>query len=236
MPPVAGVAQGAMVLHDAVFSELDISRLHKTLEPKVRGSILLDALFPDNTLDFFVFFSSMAYVVGNGGQSAYTAANAFMTSYAAQRRKRGLAGSVINIGGIVGEGYVSRQLATGKQSALAKAGFEFMSEQAFHELFAEGILASPVENKLHSFEISSGLRVGEGEGTSFAVNPIFQYLVAKTKGAAHPASNESLGGSASSLHNELLTTGDKSSSLAILEGKCFISNSLNPNLMQWLCH
>lgn len=180
MPPIAGVAQGAMVLHDVVFPDLDIVRLQKTLGPKVQGSLFLNELFPENTLEFFIFFSSMAYIVGNRGQSAYTSANAFMASLAAQRRQRGLAASVINIGGIVGEGYVSRQLAAGKQSALAKAGFEFMSEQAFHELFAEGVLASRADENDGDFEISSGLRIGAGEGTSFANNPIFQSIVSDT--------------------------------------------------------
>src|SRR4051812_18330595 len=64
MPPVAGVAQGAMVLQDTMFIDLDLPRLDKVLRPKVDGSILLDELFPENTLDFMVFFSSMAAMTG----------------------------------------------------------------------------------------------------------------------------------------------------------------------------
>ncbi|KAF7540713.1 hypothetical protein G7054_g1177 [Neopestalotiopsis clavispora] len=179
MPPIAGVAQGAMVLHDAVLQDVSYSNLRETFAPKVDGSIYLDALFSENTLDFFVFFSSMAYVAGNRGQSSYSAANGFMASLAARRRKRGLAGSVMNMGGIVGEGYITRQLAMGKQSALIKAGFDFQSEQAFHELFSEAVLAGRPGSD-ESLDISSGLRVGEIQGVSFANNPIFQHQMAKT--------------------------------------------------------
>ncbi|GAW25366.1 putative acyl transferase acyl hydrolase lysophospholipase [Rosellinia necatrix] len=180
MPPIAGVAQGAMVLRDAVLPDLSYSQLRETLAPKVDGSLHLDELFSDNRLEFFIFFSSLAYVAGNPGQSAYSAANAFMASLAARRRKRGLVASVINMGGIVGEGYISRQLALGKQSALIKAGFDFQSEQAFHELFSEAVLAGRLGSE-DSLEISSGLRVGEVRGVSFANNPIFQHQVFKTK-------------------------------------------------------
>ncbi|KAI8946246.1 hypothetical protein F4801DRAFT_77015 [Xylaria longipes] len=178
MPPIAGVCQGAMVLRDSVLPDLSYSQLRETLAPKVDGSLHLDELFSDDTLDFFVFFSSMAYVAGNRGQSAYTAANAFMASLAAHRRKRGLAGSVMNMSGIVGEGYITRQLALGKQSALIKAGFDFQSEQAFHELFSEAVLAGRPGSE-GSLEISAGVRVGENQGVSFANNPVFQHLIAK---------------------------------------------------------
>jgi hybrid polyketide synthase/nonribosomal peptide synthetase ACE1 len=179
MPPIAGVAQGAMVLHDAILPDLDIDRLQKVLQPKVDGSIYLDELFQDNQLDFFVFFSSLAYVVGNRGQAAYMAANAFMASLAARRREQGLAASVINIGGIIGQGYISRQLGLGKQMLLRKAGIDFMSEQAFHETFAEGVLAGNSELSQESFEISTGLRIDEEEDRekSWLSNPIFQHLV-----------------------------------------------------------
>ena len=112
LPPIAGLSQGAMVLHDSLFPDVELDRVQKVVRPKVAGSIYLDEIFSDKTkpLDFFVFFSSVAYVTGNAGQSIYGAANAFMASLASQRRRRGLAASVINIGAILGAGYVSREL------------------------------------------------------------------------------------------------------------------------------
>lgn len=186
MPPVAGVVQGAMELSDAVFPDLDIGRLQRVLAPKVDGSANLDAVFGANTppLDFFVCLSSLAYVVGNRGQSSYTAANAFMAALVARRRKQGLAGSVVHVGGILGEGYLARQLTLEKQAMLRRAGFAFMSEQAFHELFAEGVLSSDVN--ADGFEIAAGIQVeGDNSEANFAHNPIFQHLLtSKTSGMA----------------------------------------------------
>jgi hybrid polyketide synthase/nonribosomal peptide synthetase ACE1 len=178
-----------MVLRDALFLDLDIDRSMQVLKPKVDGSIYLDQLFQEaHKLDFFIFFSSVAYVAGNRGQSMYAAANAFMTGLAAQRRSRGLAASVIHLGAVTGEGYVSRELAASKQSALYKSGFEFISEQAFHEVFAEGVLASPCRDgdsrgaNVDGFEVTTGLRVDDAQKADvnnyyFASNPIFQHLV-----------------------------------------------------------
>jgi hybrid polyketide synthase/nonribosomal peptide synthetase ACE1 len=190
MPPLAGVVQGAMELCDAVFPDLDIDRLRRVLAPKVDGSANLDAVFGANnnnnivpSLDFFVCLSSLAYVVGNRGQSAYTAANAFMTALMARRRKQGLAGSVVHVGGILGEGYLARQLTLEKQALLRRAGFAFMSEQAFHELFAEGVLSSHA-NATGGFEIAAGIQVeGDNSEANFAHNPIFQHLLARKTSA-----------------------------------------------------
>jgi hybrid polyketide synthase/nonribosomal peptide synthetase ACE1 len=178
MPPIGGVAQGAMVLQDTMFLDLDIARFNAVLQPKVQGSILLDELFSENTLDFMVFFSSMAALTGNPGQAAYNAANMFMASLAAQRQQRGLAGHAINIGAIVGNGYVTRELNMGQQSYLYKVGHTWMSEQDFQEIFAEGVLAC-LERKDHA-DICSGLRIDDDESKDWVSNPIFQHLVVKS--------------------------------------------------------
>ncbi|KAJ5747124.1 uncharacterized protein N7511_008820 [Penicillium nucicola] len=178
MPPVAGVAQGAMVLQDTMFIDLDLPRLDKVLRPKVDGSILLDELFPEDTLDFMVFFSSMAAMTGNPGQVAYNAANMFMASLAAQRRKRGLAGHAINIGAIVGNGYVTRELNMGQQSYLYRVGHSWMSEQDFHEVFAEGVISCL--ERVGAAELCCGLRIDDDESKSWISNPMFQHLVFKS--------------------------------------------------------
>ncbi|KAI9147229.1 Acyl transferase/acyl hydrolase/lysophospholipase [Paramyrothecium foliicola] len=181
MPPVAGVAQGAMVLDDALFQDLTLERLDKVLKPKVEGSMHLDQIFSQTELDFFVFFSSIAYAAGNAGQSAYSAANGFMASLAANRRSRGLAGSVINIGPVVGNGYIVRELAESKQMALYNAGYSFMSEQDFLEIFAQGVLASRVGTS-SGFELTTGLRVDGTDGyRNWGTNPIFQHLMFKQR-------------------------------------------------------
>ena len=101
MPPVAGVMNGAMILIDALLVNNTHAEFEKTLRPKVDGTVFLDEIFSTNDLDFFIVFSSLAAVGGNLGQSAYAAANQFMCGLVANRRMRGLAGSAINMPGMI---------------------------------------------------------------------------------------------------------------------------------------
>ena len=178
-PPIAGVAQGAMVLADTMFVDVDMERVQRVLKPKVDGSIYLEEIFAETRLEFFVFFSPMAYVTGSKGQSIYAAANAFMTSLAAQRRKRGLAGSAINIGTIIGNGYVTRELTVAQQEYLRRVGNVFMSEQDFHQIFAEGVVAGR-ETASDIPEIMTGLRFAhedDDEKMTWLHNPKFSHCV-----------------------------------------------------------
>ncbi|KAH3986904.1 bifunctional polyketide synthase/nonribosomal peptide synthetase phmA [Parastagonospora nodorum] len=179
LPPIGGVAQGAMVLSDAMFVDMGLERVCKVMEPKVKGAIHLEELFSEADLDFFVFFSSMAYVTGNQGQSIYAAANAYMAALAAQRKKRGLAGSVINIGAIVGNGYVTRQLTDEQRDYLAHMGNVFMSEQDFHQIFAEGVVAGrPGNDDIPEIMTGLGLaHMDDSDKVTWFNNPKFSHCV-----------------------------------------------------------
>jgi hybrid polyketide synthase/nonribosomal peptide synthetase ACE1 len=168
-----------MVLDDAMFPDLDLASYHKVSRPKVEGSLWLDELFSEDTLDWFVFFSSITYVTGNAGQSAYAASNGFMTSLAEQRRRRGLAGSAMNIGVIMGNGYVSRELNLDQQAYLYRVGHWWMSEQDFHQLFAECVLASK-PGSIDTSEFITGLRLDNDDQKNWIENPIFQHLVSNS--------------------------------------------------------
>ena len=76
------------VIHNAVESQQEFFA-QKTLEtgriflaPKVIGTIILDHLFKDTELDFFVLTSSQASVVGGIGLVEYTAECAFIDAFA----------------------------------------------------------------------------------------------------------------------------------------------------------
>lgn len=64
LPPVAGVVNGAMVMHDQPFADMDEETFRKVLRPKVDGSKNLDEVFGDSPLDFFIMTSSTAAVIG----------------------------------------------------------------------------------------------------------------------------------------------------------------------------
>ena len=155
LPPIAGVCNAAMVLSDKLFVDMNADTMNKVLKPKVDGTKHLDELFNEPSLDFFITFSSLASVIGNGGQSNYHAANLFMACLATQRRSKGLAASVINIGMVVDVGYVAR---TGRsiEDHLRKLFYMPLSESDVHHLFAEAVLASPADSN-RGYDIIMGI-------------------------------------------------------------------------------
>ena len=75
---------------------------------KVRGSLLLHEYTREKNLDVFLLFSSVSSLLGNSGQGAYAAANAFLDSLAQKRRASGLPALTINWGVIGETGMVAR--------------------------------------------------------------------------------------------------------------------------------
>ncbi|KAI0449065.1 putative polyketide synthase [Xylaria acuta] len=156
LPPIIGVLNGAMVLRDVSILNMSYDQLVSVTRPKVLGSIFLDRIFDQQTLDFFIFFSSINCVVGNLGQANYAAANMFMCAMAANRRKRGLTASALNVGAIIGAGYMERESSKALDLTVSKMALMHLSEEDFHQLFAEGIAAG-LPNAQHGPEVSTGL-------------------------------------------------------------------------------
>jgi hybrid polyketide synthase/nonribosomal peptide synthetase ACE1 len=146
LPPIAGVANAAMVLHDMEFAQMPLDMMKRVWAPKIDGSNYLDELFYNHDLEFFVLFSSLSFVYGNTGQASYASANGYLNSLVSQRRKRGSAASVIDISQLAGMGYVER---TGHvlQDRLLRYGFMRISESDFHEMIAETIRAGRPKSK-----------------------------------------------------------------------------------------
>ncbi|RDW63789.1 polyketide synthase [Coleophoma cylindrospora] len=140
LPPIAGVINGAMILNDELFARMTHEQFTRVTKPKVVGTQLLDELFHDTPLDFFIVASSIASVIGWSGQSNYSAANEFMTSLVCKRRKRGVAGSAINIPAVVGVGYAAHS-ETFDFDYFQSLGYINISEEDLHALFAEAVLS-----------------------------------------------------------------------------------------------
>ncbi|MDJ1133667.1 type I polyketide synthase [Streptomyces iconiensis] len=90
LPPLRGVVHAAGLLDDATVRNLTPRQLERVLAPKAAGANHLAAATEGDPLDFFVLFSSAAALVGNAGQAAYAAANAYLDAFAQSRRSRGL--------------------------------------------------------------------------------------------------------------------------------------------------
>lgn len=155
MPPVGGVVNGAMVLDDRVFAKMDIHTWERVMRPKTVGSKNLDIVFNDDKLEFFIMTSSFAAPGGHAGQANYAAANMYMNGLAMNRRQRGLAGSVLNIGVIYGLGLLARE-KQGIYTGLEKEGYPPISERDIHHMFLEAIVAGrPVPGQI--MDLTTGL-------------------------------------------------------------------------------
>ncbi|KAL0941432.1 beta-ketoacyl synthase domain-containing protein [Colletotrichum truncatum] len=157
MPAIGGVAFGPLVLQDILFKNMDLEMMEMVAAPKVTGVRILNEALADSNLDFFVMFSSVVAVLGNPGQSAYSAANSYMHALAQQRRARGLSGSTIDIGAVYGVGYVTR---AGREEEFDAVRFLFdtVSEDELHALFAEAVVAGrPDAPKDEDVEVITGV-------------------------------------------------------------------------------
>ncbi len=87
--PLRGIVHSAGSLDDAVFSAQSRAHLEHVFGTKVRAVSVLDEATRSDALDWTVFFSSVAGIVGSPGQANHAAANVFMDRLAGERMAEG---------------------------------------------------------------------------------------------------------------------------------------------------
>ncbi len=85
---IDGVFHTAGVLDDGIIQLKEKDRAAAVLEPKVRGTMVLDAALAGERLDFMLLYSSVSAFTGLTGQVDYAAANAFLDAFAHARTER----------------------------------------------------------------------------------------------------------------------------------------------------
>ncbi|KAI0199936.1 polyketide synthase PksB [Astrocystis sublimbata] len=155
MPEIIGVVNGAMILRDSLFDNMTYEQFQTVLKPKVKGTQLLDELFFNTKLDFFITTSSINSVIGFSGQSNYTAANTFMTALMYQRKRRGVTGSTMHIPAVLGVGYAAQEDNFDFEN-FTTLGYINISEEDFCIMFAEAILSGQLDS--HDLpEVAAGI-------------------------------------------------------------------------------
>ncbi|MFC8006843.1 SDR family NAD(P)-dependent oxidoreductase [Streptomyces olivaceus] len=96
--PLRGVVHAAAVVEDATVANLSPGLLEKVWRPKATGAWLLHHATVGQELDWWVSFSSAASLLGNPGQGAYAAANAWLDEFTSWRRAQGLPATCVNWG------------------------------------------------------------------------------------------------------------------------------------------
>ncbi|KAI6381768.1 hypothetical protein MCOR25_001001 [Pyricularia grisea] len=106
MPPIKGAIQCAAVLEDSIFDKMTYTKWAKAFHPKAIGSWNLHNSLPD-TLDFLIFLSSSAGVLGNRGQANYAAGNTFQDALAHHRTSLGRRSVSLDLGLVLDAGMVA---------------------------------------------------------------------------------------------------------------------------------
>jgi acyl carrier protein len=118
MPPLRGVVHCAGVLSDNYLEKQSWEAFEEVLSPKADGAFHLHRQTLDESLDFFVLFSSASSVLGFPSQSNYAAANAFLDGLAYHRRSMGKPALSVNWGGWSSIGMAARVGLSAERAAI----------------------------------------------------------------------------------------------------------------------
>ncbi|KAJ5833847.1 hypothetical protein N7474_002158 [Penicillium riverlandense] len=139
LPPVRGVVHGTMVLRDMLFEQMSLDDFQAVVMGKVDGAWNLHHGLADSPLDFFIALSSVAGVVGNRGQAAYSAANVFLDGFMEYRRSLGLPGTSIDLAAVSDVGYLADTDAERQAEVLKNIGSQTVDESEVLALLAAAI-------------------------------------------------------------------------------------------------
>jgi len=98
MLPLKGVFHAAGILDDALLINQSWRKFEQVMLPKITGAWQLHCETRRYALDHFVLFSAGAAILGNPGQTNYTAANAFLDALSHLRHAEGYPGLSISWG------------------------------------------------------------------------------------------------------------------------------------------
>ncbi|SED22831.1 Acyl transferase domain-containing protein [Streptomyces melanosporofaciens] len=162
--PLTAVVHAAGIVDDAVITSMTDDQVARVHHPKVRAAVNLHELSRGADLQVFALFSSYSGLVGNAGQGAYAAANAFLDALAQTRRAQGLPGVSMAWGLWDDRGGVTAHLAADDLARLARAGIDPLTADQGLALFDAALrtdhpVTAPVRLNL------SVLRAQAGAGT-----------------------------------------------------------------------
>ena len=165
---INGVIHAAGVPGGGVIQRKTPEEAERILAPKVKGTLVLDAILKDMSLDFFVLCSSLVSIQGIFGQVDYAAANAFLDAFAHDKTSRD------------GTFTLSINWDTWQEvgmAAKAAKGFDKSSRPPLHPLVDQCIVDTPTrEVYLSNFSMNRHWVLNEHRVTGKAVLPGTAYL------------------------------------------------------------
>lgn len=122
-----------------LFENMTLDDFQAVAVGKVEGAWNFHNVLSDTPLDFFVALSSVAGVIGNRGQAAYSAANVFLDEFMHYRRSLGLPGTTIDLTAVSDAGYLADVDAKRLQEVLKNIGSDTMDEGEVLALFGAAL-------------------------------------------------------------------------------------------------
>lgn len=138
--PLRGVVHAAMVLDDAAITNITDDQLRRVWHPKVTGAWRLHEATSGLALDWFVVYSSMASLLGNPGQGAYAAANAWLDAFATWRSASGLRTLAVNWGPWGETGLATDFAARGYRTIATEVGLRALASLLTHGRVRTGFI------------------------------------------------------------------------------------------------
>jgi len=134
----------------------------EVVRPKVQGTWNLHDQLSDADLEFFILLSSASGVIGNRAQAAYAAGSTFLDAFALYRRQLNLPAISLDLGVILGVGYVARNqqvqaqldqislkgIAENELLALIKVAIDEQSKPTYSHQSSAGIDLEPSSDQL----------------------------------------------------------------------------------------
>lgn len=87
---INGIVHAAGIAGEGLLDMKSEESFRDVIDPKIRGTKVIDTLTRHENLDFFIMFSSIATLSGGLGIGDYTAANSFLDAYLFNSRKTGV--------------------------------------------------------------------------------------------------------------------------------------------------
>lgn len=202
MPPIIGAVNGAMALEDSIFNNMSYERWIAGLKGKLDGSWNLHSALPQD-LEFFIMLSSHVGVYGNRGQANYSAGCTFQDALCRHRRSKGLKAVSLDLGIMLGIGYVSE---AGGVDALRDWECFGVNEVEFHAFVKASVTGKSKRDVPVISPLILGLATGGGVDAAgidtpyYFDNPQMSILVKTGKGDA----DSGAAGNTNSIKDQLL--------------------------------
>ncbi|PCK09020.1 MAG: polyketide synthase [Alteromonadaceae bacterium] len=147
---INGVIHGAGTVNDGLIQMKSQGDVEMVFAPKVYGTLVLDEIFENKNLDFFVVFSSTSTVIAPVGQIDYVAANAFLNAFA-QKRNHSTSGYTLAVNwGVWNE--VGMAAASAAQMGYGNNRPKEEESDARYPLFEKHIRTTKNGRDLHYFK------------------------------------------------------------------------------------